>query len=94
MERDDGITAADLVKVIKACKEANVARLNMYGVNIEFNHPEPEKTVEQELPTYEQPIMDVLQVPEEVDRYFMEAQMLTDDPLALEEMVMQGDNEA
>ena len=92
MERADGVmTASEIVKVIKACREAGVTKLDMYGIHLEFKaEPEPQP----ELPSYQQPVVDAFE-PEaepETDQEFMESQMLIDDPLALEEMVMQGDN--
>lgn len=91
MERADGLKASDLVKVIKACSEAGVKRFEMQGVVIDFGQAEVQEQVIHEpvtAPFYQEMKED------EPDQEFIETQMLIDDPLALEEMVMQGDNEA
>lgn len=94
--KPSGITADDLVKIITACKENGVSEFHFGEVLIIFssNSTAPIKDeIYNQYVSHETQEKSEEQEPEAVDQEDLKVQMLIDDPLALEEMVMRGDNQ-
>jgi hypothetical protein len=88
----EGLSAKDIVSILKACHE-NGVRVFEYGtLRFELGTPTTTETVSHETIPSVEPAVDEPDTPMDQDE--LKVQMLIDDPLALEEMIMRGDNQA
>lgn len=88
-------TAKELERIIRVCGKSRVKKIKVAQIEIEFDENAAigtiqESTVFEGIEVDQQPVQ---QQPSESDKQELYTQMMIDDPLALEEMTMRGDNQ-
>jgi hypothetical protein len=88
------LLAKDIVAIIEACGKSGVTSFKCGELELRLGETHeattvPRETIDEQVIQEEKPTMMT-----EMDREELKVQMMIDDPLALEEMVMRGDNQA